>query len=56
MTKEFENRTNDILSGEDSIKTFFDRILKQTNNNKDTISKSLIFAGIVQLFIEICEH
>ena len=43
MTEEFENRTNDILNGEDSIKTFFDRILKKTNNNKDTVSKSLMF-------------
>lgn len=43
MTPEFKQRTNEILSGEDSIKTFFDRVLQTTKNDKDTVSKSNMF-------------
>ena len=43
MTEEFKKRTNEILSGEDSIKTFFDRFLKITKNHKDTHTKLQIF-------------
>ena len=43
MTAEFKKRTNEVLSGEDSIKTFFDRFLKLTNDYSDTITKSTIF-------------
>ena len=43
MTTEFKERTNEILSGEDSIKTFFDRMLILTKNPKDTIKKTDLF-------------
>ena len=43
MTSEFQKRTNEVLSGEDSIKSFFDRFLKITNEYSDTITKSNIF-------------
>ena len=43
MTDEFKKRTNEILSGEDSIKTFFDRFLKITKNHKDTHTKLQLF-------------
>jgi phage/plasmid-associated DNA primase len=43
MSPEFEKRTEDILSSEDSIKTFIDRKLKITNDFNDKITKSELF-------------
>jgi len=43
MSPEFEKRTEDILSSEDSIKTFIDRKLKITNDLNDKITKSELF-------------
>jgi len=43
MSPEFEKRTEEILSNEDSIKTFIDRKLKITNDKNDKITKSELF-------------
>lgn len=43
MTKDFQQRTNAILSGEDSIKTFMDRFVHKTENTKDYITKNIMF-------------
>jgi P4 family phage/plasmid primase-like protien len=40
MPDEFKIRTTSILSGEDSIKSYTDRFLKITNDEKDYINKS----------------
>ena len=43
MTKEFKDRTNEILSGSDSIQNFFERLVVKTNNTKDFIKRSELF-------------
>ena len=43
MTKAFSDRTNIILSSDDSIKSFIDRKVVITNNDKDYVGKKEIF-------------
>ena len=43
MTKEFIDRTDRILSNEDSIKTFIDRKIIVTNDKKDVLKKLAVF-------------
>ena len=43
MTDEFTDRTNELLSEQDSIKTYCDRYVKITNNIKDTVKRTEIF-------------
>ena len=39
MTEEFKRRTEGILNNSDSIKTFIERKIKITKNQKDVIKK-----------------
>jgi P4 family phage/plasmid primase-like protien len=43
MTDEFKQRTKRILQNEDSIETYFERVIKITNNQKDVIKKTDFF-------------
>jgi P4 family phage/plasmid primase-like protien len=43
MSEEFKIRTNEMLSSEDSIKTFTDRKMQITNNKSDVVKKNTIF-------------
>lgn len=43
MTEEFKQRTDKVLSSEDSIETFTSRCLDITDNNKDYLSKNQLF-------------
>jgi hypothetical protein len=43
MTKEFKDRTNEILTGSDSIQNFFERLVIKTTNTKDFIKRSELF-------------
>lgn len=48
MTKEFKERTNEILTGSDSILNFFERLVIKTNNKKDFIKRSSLFDHYMQ--------
>ncbi len=39
MTDEFQKRTDELLTGEDSIKTYLDRFVEKTENFKDNVKK-----------------
>jgi phage/plasmid-associated DNA primase len=43
MPKEFKDRSNKVLAGDDSIKSFIERKIKITNNDSDYIRKKAIF-------------
>jgi putative DNA primase/helicase len=48
MTQEFKERTNEILTGSDSILNFFERLVIKTNNKKDFIKRSSLFEHYMQ--------
>jgi hypothetical protein len=48
MTQEFKERTNEILTGSDSILNFFERLVTKTNNIKDFIKCSDLFVNYMK--------
>jgi len=50
MTEDFKKRTEALLNNSDSIKTFIERKIKVTNNQKDVIYKK----DIVDYYFTFC--